>query len=144
MDPRERQAEETRLRRALCITSFALANLENYLLQNGHVPDFANEQAIRDAVLKFRGFYNSSPRFDFPFGDLNFLNSIFDASRDAGQCLDPTSTERQAEKHESESIKYDAVKDLFRMIAVRKAQVAVAQQQHETQASGAAVKEEGA
>lgn len=57
MASKERQAEETRIRRILGITSFDLANLENYLVQNGHVPDSTDEQAVRDAVLAFRGLY---------------------------------------------------------------------------------------
>lgn len=142
MASKERQAEETRIRRILGITSFDLANLENYLAQNGHVPDSTDEQAVRDAVLAFRGLYvTSPPRLQAPLG---FLDSIFAASVDPDQVTGMTYAQREVVYRESESKKYDAVRDLIRMFVVRKAQASTAQQQQETQGLDAVVKEEGA
>jgi DNA-binding protein H-NS len=52
----ERQAEETRIRRILQLNSYQLVTLERYLLQEGHIPDSADEEAARDATYKIYEF----------------------------------------------------------------------------------------
>lgn len=54
-----------------------------------------------------------------------------------------TLAEREAARFEAESVKYDAVRNLIRMLAVRKARASEAQQQQqENQDAEAVVKEE--
>ena len=58
MASNNRQAEETRIRRALEINSFDLTTLEHHLMERGYIPDSSDEQAARDAALRFRKDYN--------------------------------------------------------------------------------------
>ena len=48
----QRQAQETRTRRALEINSFDLIALEEYLEQNDYIPDTVDEQAARASVYE--------------------------------------------------------------------------------------------
>ena len=129
MASKERQAQETRIRTALEINSHGLAILERYLVAEGHVPNTTDEQAARDAVFNLHELFS---RTIFPQGSP--LSDLFVASREG------TNPHRAFEKRESESANYDAVRDLILMLAVRKAQVAKAQ----NQGAETVVKEEGA
>jgi hypothetical protein len=129
MASKDRQAEETRIRRALEINSFDLTTLEHHLMENDCIPDSSDEQAARDAAFRFRKNYTVNT---FPVGS-NLRNGLFAASENAFE-LDSDACVR-----ESESVKYDAV-----MLAVRKAQTSAAQQQKDSRGSYAVVKQERA
>jgi hypothetical protein len=142
MASNERQTEEARIRTVLHITSFDLTAFEHFLVQEGHIPDSADQEAVRNAVYKLRNFCaESPPRFQLQH---EHLLSVSRADPDAGQDFDLTRTQREAEKFESKSAKYDAVRDFIRLIATRKAQASVAQQQQQVQGTEAAVKVERA
>jgi len=129
MESRHRQAEETRIRRALDINSFDLATLEHALMEKGYVPDSTDEQAARDAVFRLRKGYKIigwGP--SHPLGP--DLANLF------------TARLHDANKVESESVKYEAVRDLIRKLAIRKAHTSASQEG--SRGSDAAVKEEGA
>jgi len=129
MESRHRQAEETRIRRALDINSFDLATLEHALMEKGYVPDSTDEQAARDAVFRLRkGYKIIGWTASYPLGPE--LASLF------------TARLHDANRVETESVKYEAVRDLIRMLAIRKAQASVSQE--DSRGSDAEVKEEGA
>jgi hypothetical protein len=134
MASKDRQAEETRIRRALEINSFDLTTLKHHLMENDCIPDSSDEQAARDAAFRFRKNYtvNTSPV------GANLRNGLFAASENAFE-LDSDACVR-----ESESVKYDAVRDFILMLAVRKAQTSAAQQQKDSRGSYAVVKQERA
>lgn len=122
----DREAEETRIRRALVINSFDLAALEKYLEQAGYIPNSADEQAVRDSVFQLRQDYQKcTPTFERPHGSLHV---IFEPFLEVEQERKRTSTQREAARFEAESIKYDAVRDLIRMLAARNAQASTAEQ----------------
>ena len=132
MASNDRQAEETRIRRILEINSFELCMLEQYLTGGGYIPNSSDEQAARDAVLRFRkDFYVNMP-------PPSSLRNLFHASGDAFD-LDSDATVKEAE-----SVKYDAVRDFIHMLAVRKAQTSATQQQQASRDSDVTIKEEGA
>jgi hypothetical protein len=126
MASNDRQVEETRIRRALDVTSFDLYALEQWLVEQGHVPDSTDEEAARDAVFKLRKLFQRNT-----FHVASALNDIFAASDDVPSW-------NVTAVRESESVKYDAVRDFILMIAARKAQALATQEQR---ASDATVKE---
>lgn len=128
MASNDRQAEETRIRRALVINSFDLAALEKYLEQAGYIPNSTDEQAVRDSVFKLRqDFLKCTPTFERP--PRGSLHKIFEPVPEVGQGRTSTVAQREAARLEAESTKCDAVRDLIRMLAVRKAQASTAEQQ---------------
>jgi hypothetical protein len=144
MASNDREAEETRIRRALVINSFDLAVLEKYLEQAGHVPDSADEEAVRESVSKLRQLYlHSMPTFERPNLGLHRIFELPPPEMEPDKKR--TLAEREAARFEAESVKYDAVRDLIRMLAMRKAQASEAQQQQqqeEDQGAQTVVKEE--
>ena len=135
MAPNERHAEETRIRRVLEINSFDLVALEKYLESIDYIPESADEQAARNSVYELRQVFDRAvPEFR-PVSLHEDVRNIFVAS-------DSALTDNKV--RESESVKYDAVKDLILMLAVRKAQASAAQEQQGGRGSDAVVKEEGA
>lgn len=129
MESKDRQVEETRIRRALDINSFDLATLEHALMEKGYVPDSTDEQAARDAVFRLRkGYTIIGWTAAHPLGPE--LANLF------------TARLHDANKVESKSVKYEAVRDLIRMLAIRKAQASASQEG--SRDSDTAVKEEGA
>lgn len=133
MASNNRQAEETRIRRILEITSFELSFLEHRLKEQGYIPDSSDEQAASDAAFRFRKDFNPGKLF-IPAS----LRSLFKASGDAFNLVS------DAIVKEAESVKYDAVKDFIHMLAVRKAQTSVTQQQQGSRDSDVTIKEEDA
>lgn len=133
MESNNRQAEETRIRRILEINSFDLYTLEHHLMEKGYILDSGDEQAARDAVFRFRKHYNVNT---FPLGPV--LSNLFTASDKSFDL------ETDADIRESESAKYDAVRDFVLMLTVRKAQTSAVQQQQGSRGSDAAVRGEGA
>jgi hypothetical protein len=121
----QRRAEEVRIRKALGLNSFDLTALERYLDQEGYVPDSTNEQALRDSVFKFRNLFNKGS----PFALSTPHPSLHDIFKPGPEATDI---------REAESAKYDTVKDLIRMLAVRKAQASATEEKRD---SDAAVKE---
>jgi hypothetical protein len=111
------QEEETRIRRILGKSSFGLATLERYLFDEGHVPDSAEEEAAREAVCKLRERYILAKALNTP------MQGLFESS--SLGAITP------AEKLEADSVKYDAVRDLIHMVAIRKAQALTAQREEE-------------
>jgi hypothetical protein len=109
--------EETRIRRILGKSSFGLATLERYLFDEGHIPNSDEEEAAREAVYKLRERYIPAKALNTP------MQSLFESTS-----LDLTSP---AEKLEADSVKYDAVRDLIHMVAMRKAQAWTAQREQE-------------
>jgi hypothetical protein len=122
----ERRAEETRIRRALGLSSFTLASLERYLLQKGHIPDTADEQAARDAAFKLYHTAWDDVQCGAPIWQL------FETDDMADDIL------------ESASVKYDAVVDLIHMVATWKAKATTARHEREGNGPGTAVKLEEA
>lgn len=114
-----------RIRKALGLNSFDLTALERYLDQEGYVPDSTNEQALRDSVFKFRKLFNKGSPFALSTPHPS-LRDIFKPGPEA------------TDIREAESAKYDTVKDLIRMLAVRKAQASATEEKRD---SDAAVKE---
>ena len=135
-----RQAEETRIRRALEINSYHFAAFERFLLKEGHVPDSTDEQATKDAVFNLRTLFDGNVPA-FPAGSPHrCLAHIFMVSDD--EFGDDAISDAQA--RESESTRYNAVRDLISMLAARKAQALVAQEQQSSRGLDAGVKEESA
>jgi hypothetical protein len=116
----ERHAEETRIRRILGINSYHLDALENCLTHEGHVPDSDDEQAVRDAACEFCKAYNNSP-----------VAGHFEPSEDVKD---------EIEERESESVRYEPVRDLISMLATCKAKALAARQGQEGHSEGAAAK----
>jgi len=125
----QRRAEEVRIRKALELNSFDLTALERYLEQGGYVPNSTDDQALRDCVFSFRNLFNHGSPFP-PNTPHPSLHSIFKCAPDATHSTDV---------RESESAKYDTVRDLIRMLAMRKAQ-----QQQGSGGADATVKQERA
>lgn len=123
----ERQTEETRIRRILEINSFDLVTLEKYLVEEGYIPNSTDEQAARDAVYRFRQFYSNTSIGNTP------ILYLFDGSDIA---------ENNQEVCESESAKYEAVRDLIYLIATRKAQATVENRAQEGCGANTAVNSE--
>jgi Fe-S cluster assembly iron-binding protein IscA len=125
MTPANTQDEEAHIRNTLEINSFDLATLENYLISNAYIPASSDDDAIKKAMYRlYERYLDEAPHFarnprladlfnPYPYGDV----PVDDA-------LGNTSTAREAHKHKRESAKYDAVKDLIRIIATRKIQTA--------------------
>jgi hypothetical protein len=135
MASNNRQAEETRIRRALETNSFDLVALEKYLEQNHYIPDTVDEQAAGIAVFELREIFDRTVSAFRP-GSLHAnVNNIFVASDSAVS---------DVEVQESESVKYDAVKDLILMLAARKVQASAAHTQQGSGGSHAVVKQERA
>jgi hypothetical protein len=78
-------------------------------------PTLPKRKAAREAVYKLRERYVSVKALNTPMQGLFELSSLV--------AITP------AEKLEAESVKYDAVRDLIRMVAIRKAQALTAQQE---------------
>jgi hypothetical protein len=116
--------ESARIRTILKISAFYLATLEHELIRNAYVPESTNEQEIRDATYRLytastsqtARFYVSEGRsniFDpYPYGGMphHKLREFSGAQTAAAM----------ADRNERESVKYDAVTDLIRMLATRK------------------------
>lgn len=122
------RAQEMHIRKALGLNSFDLAALERYLMQEGHVPNSTDDQALRDSVFNFRSLFNRGSPFSLNTPHPS-LHDIFKPGPDA------------TDVPESESAKYDTVRDLIRLLAVRKAQASATQEQ---QGWDAAAKDERA
>ena len=116
--------ESVRIRTILEISAFNLATLEYELVRNAYVPESTNEQEIRDATYRFYTvsttqptyFYISEGRsniFDpYPYGEMSHHNTKESSGAQAAAAM--------ADRNERESVKYDAVIDLIRMLATRK------------------------
>ena len=135
MASNDRQAEETRIRRILVINSFDLHTLEDYLTENGYLPDSSDEQAARDAVYKLRKDFTVDTSLP------SSLCNIF-LFRPSVEAFDLASDD--AIVKEAESVRYDAVKDFIHMLAVRKAQTSATQQQQGSRDWDAAFEEKDA
>jgi hypothetical protein len=130
MTPVNAQDEEARIRTTLEINSFDLATLEKCLIENAYIPPSSEEDAVKEVMYRFYERYiDQAPQFPrtprledlfnpYPYGDA----PVDDA-------LGNTKSVREAHKHERESAKYDAVRDLIRIIATRKIQTVKATQQ---------------
>ena len=131
MDSNERQAEEDRIRRILEIDAFTLSIFEHWLLQEGFIPDSTDEQAAREAVFKLRILLDRRERSDD--SPLEFVANLFNASARS------LNTRNHAVIRDDKSTKYEAVRDLIHMIAVRKAQASMEQElkaDNDTEAAG--------
>jgi hypothetical protein len=130
MTPVNAQDEEARIRTTLEINSFDLATLEKCLIENAYIPPSSEKDAVKEVMYRFYERYiDQAPQFPrtprledlfnpYPYGDA----PVDDA-------LGNTKSVREAHKHERESAKYDAVRDLIRIIATRKIQTVKATQQ---------------
>jgi hypothetical protein len=130
MTPVNAQDEEARIRTTLEINSFDLATLEKCLIENAYIPPSSEEDAVKEVMYRFYERYiDQAPQFPrtprledlfnpYPYGDA----PVDDA-------LGNTKSVREAHKHERESAKYNAVRDLIRIIATRKIQTVKATQQ---------------
>jgi hypothetical protein len=128
----ERQAEETRIRRILQLNSYQLVTLERYLLQEGHIPDSADEEAARDATYKIYEFSKT------PAVKYTPIHCLFDPN------WPEFITHAGSGKREIESAKYDALRDLIILVATRKAKALTAQREQEARGADVAVKSEEA
>jgi hypothetical protein len=125
MTPANTQAEEARIRTTLEINSFDLATLENYLISDAYIPASIDEEAIRKAIYRlYERYLDEAPHFarNPCLTDLFNPDPYGETILENGSCN--TKSAREAHKHERESVKYDAVKDLIRIIATRKIQTA--------------------
>jgi len=114
------RTESARIRTILEITAFDLANLEYILIDNGYIPDSTEEHRIRDATYYYYKASTSQPHLfhisqgcynifePYPYGGVPHYNPNNVAAA-------------MADKNERESVKYDAVMDLIRMLATWKA-----------------------
>lgn len=133
----ETKAEQVRIRTALEIGSYDLAQLERFLINAGHIPASDDEQSISDAVFSLRQCYHYEyqshrlygERLNLPldyFGAATYLFSAWRPGHEPPDLLDSAQFEQH--KMERESVKYDAVRDLTAMIATRQVQAAKAAQ----------------
>lgn len=116
--------ENIRIRTILQITAFDLASLEHNLMHNAFMPNSLDEQQIRDATYRFYKASTSHPAhsyvseghsnvFDpYPYGEKPHHDTNISLSAQLAAAV--------ADRNERISIKYDAVMDLIRMLAVRK------------------------
>lgn len=117
--------ESVRIRTILEISAFNLATLEYELIRHGYIPDSTDEKEIRDATYRFyiastthpSHFYIVEGRsniFDpYPYGEIPHHEPKESSGAQAAAVM--------AVRNERESVKYDAVTDLIRMLATRKA-----------------------
>jgi len=122
MASKDHQAEETRIRRVLQINSYNFEAFERYLLEQGHVPASTDEQATKDAVFNLRKLFDGNVSVFPSESPHRCIAHIFMAGDDAVT---------DAQVCESESAKYDAVKNLISMLAARKSQASVVQKQQQ-------------
>ena len=131
MDSNEHQAEEDRIRRILEIDASTLAIFDHWLLQEGFILGSTDEQAAREAVFKLHILLDRRDRsLDSP---LEFVANLFNASARS------LNTRNHAVIRDDKSAKYEAVRDLIHMIAVRKAQASMEQElqaDNDTEAAG--------
>ena len=128
--------ENIRLRTILQITAFELATLEYNLMHNAFIPNSLDEQKIRDATYRFYKASTSHPAHSY--AHKSHFN-VFDPypygekpQHDTSVPLSAQLAAAVADRNERVSIKYDAVMDLIRMLAARKA--------HQSNAATAEVK----
>lgn len=122
--------ENIRIRTILQITAFDLATLEHDLMHNAFVPDSLDEEQIRYATYRFYKASTSHPSYNYVFR--RHFN-VFDPypygeepHHDTDMSLNAQLAAAVADRNERISIKYDAVMDLIRMLAVRKARQSMA------------------
>ena len=122
--------ENIRIRTILQITALDLATLEYDLMHDAYIPDSVEEQRIKDAAYRFYKASTSHPSHSY--ASRRHFN-VFDPypygekpHHDANMPLSAQLAVAVADRNERISIKYDAVTDLIRMLAARKARQSMA------------------
>jgi hypothetical protein len=123
MTPANTQDEEAHIRNTLEINSFDLATLENYLISNAYIPASSDEDATKKAMYcLYERYLDEAPRFSRNPRLEGLFNPYPYDDAPVDDALGNTRSAREAQKHELESAKYNAVKDLIRIVATRNTQ----------------------
>lgn len=118
------RAESARIRTILEISAFDLATLEYQLTHHAYIPNSTDEQQIRDETYRF---YKDSHSDKFQFQNSSGRDDIFNPypygkppQHEPNKSSRAHAAAAWADRNERESVKYNAVTDLIRMLATRK------------------------
>jgi hypothetical protein len=118
------RAESARIRTILEISAFDLATLEYHLIYHAYVPNSTGEQQIRDATYRFyKASHSDTSQFHISSGRSNIFDPYPYGEPPQHEPKESSGTHAaaaMADRNERESVKYDAVTDLIRMLAERK------------------------
>ena len=134
MESADIHTESARIRNILEVTAFDLATLEYNLANNAYIPSSTNEQEIRDATYRlYQASTSHPPQFYVAQGRFNIFEPYPHGGApqfDLKMARNAQITAAMIDRNERESLKYDAVTDLIRMLATRKANEATAAEAH--------------
>jgi hypothetical protein len=116
------QQHKSSLLQALEISPYELAILEKHLLSHGWVPISTSEEAIDEAVLKFRESFYQPDRYKFPCNVWR-LDTLFEAYHEVDEAYKMDQFDGLRDMFvsdlERETTKYNAVRAIIADIAVR-------------------------